>query len=115
MIQRKVIVWSVIVALGGFIFGFDTVVISGGEQDIQKYWQLGTFAHGLTTSIAIIGTMLGALFGSIPADRIGRKKSLIIIAVMFLVSAVGTALVTNWYLFLSLRFLGGLGVGASSV
>ena len=79
MIQRKVIIWSIIVALGGFIFGFDTVVISGGEQEIQHYWNLGSFAHGLTTSIAIIGTMLGALFGSIPADKIGRKKSLIFI------------------------------------
>lgn len=115
MVQRKVIAWSVIIALGGFIFGFDTVVISGGEQDIQKYWQLGTSAHGLTTSIAIIGTMLGALFGGIPADKIGRKKLLIIIALMFLVSAIGTALVTNWYLFLSFRFIGGVGVGASSV
>src|ERR1700753_4237967 len=115
MIQRKVIIWSIIVALGGFIFGFDTVVISGGEQEIQHYWNLGSFAHGLTTSIAIIGTLLAALFGSIPADKIGRKKSLIFIGFMFLISAIGTAVVTNWYLFLLLRFIGGVGVGASSV
>lgn len=115
MIQRKVIVWSVIVALGGFIFGFDTVVISGGEQAIQKYWQLGSLAHGLTTSIAIIGTMFGALFGRIPADKRGRKPTLIIIALMFIISAIGTALTTNWYLFMFFRFAGGLGVGASSV
>jgi sugar porter (SP) family MFS transporter len=113
--QSKVILWSIIVAIGGFIFGFDTVVISGGEQAIQQYWHLGDLAHGLTTSIAIIGTVFGALFGRIPADSIGRKKSLIIIAVMFLVSALGTAFVTNWYLFMVLRFLGGMGVGASSV
>ncbi|HZY35538.1 MAG TPA: sugar porter family MFS transporter [Mucilaginibacter sp.] len=115
MIQRKVLIWSVIVAIGGFIFGFDTVVISGGEQAIQKYWQLGSLAHGLTTSIAIVGTIFGALFGSIPADKIGRKKSLLIIAFLFLFSALGTAVVTNWYLFMMLRFIGGLGVGASSV
>jgi len=115
MIQRKVLIWSVIVAIGGFIFGFDTVVISGGEQAIQKYWELGSFAHGLTTSIAIVGTIFGALFGRIPADKIGRKKSLLIIAALFLLSALGTALVTNWYLFMVLRFIGGLGVGASSV
>jgi SP family arabinose:H+ symporter-like MFS transporter len=115
MIQRKVIIWSIIVAIGGFIFGFDTVVISGGEQAIQKYWQLGDLAHGLTTSIAIVGTIFGALFGRIPADSIGRKKSLLIIAVLFLVSALGTAFVTNWYLFMVLRFIGGMGVGASSV
>jgi SP family arabinose:H+ symporter-like MFS transporter len=115
MIQRKVLTWSIIVAIGGFIFGFDTVVISGGEQAIQKYWQLGSLAHGLTTSIAIVGTIFGALFGSIPADKIGRKKSLLIIACLFLFSALGTAVVTNWYLFMVLRFIGGLGVGASSV
>jgi SP family arabinose:H+ symporter-like MFS transporter len=115
MITRKVILWSVIVAIGGFIFGFDTVVISGGEQAIQKYWELGSLAHGLTTSIAIVGTIFGALFGRIPADRIGRKKSLLIIAALFLFSSFGTAVATNWYLFMVLRFIGGIGVGASSV
>lgn len=74
MIQRKVILWSVIVALGGFIFGFDTVVISGAEQAIQKYWQLSSLVHGLTVAMAIIGTVFGALFGRIPADSIGRKN-----------------------------------------
>jgi len=115
MIQRKVIVWSVIVAMGGFIFGFDTVVISGAEQAIQKYWALSSLVHGLTVAMAIIGTVFGALFGRIPADAIGRKKSLIIIAVLFLFTSIGTSLVTNWYLFMGLRFIGGLGVGASSV
>ncbi len=115
MIQRKVLLWSVIVAMGGFIFGFDTVVISGAEQAIQKYWNLSDLVHGLTVAMAIIGTIFGALFGRIPADAIGRKKSLVIIAVLFLVASIGTALVTNWYLFMVLRFAGGLGVGASSV
>jgi len=115
MIQRKVILWSVIVAIGGFIFGFDTVVISGAEQAIQKYWGLGSLAHGLTTSIAIVGTVFGAFFGRIPADSLGRKKSLLIIALIFLFSSIVTSVVTNWYLFMVFRFIGGIGVGASSI
>jgi SP family arabinose:H+ symporter-like MFS transporter len=115
MIQRKVIIWSVIVAIGGFIFGFDTVVISGAEQAIQKYWSLGSLAHGLTISIAIVGTVFGAFFGRIPADALGRKKSLVIIALVFLFSSLVTSLVTNWYLFMVFRFIGGIGVGASSI
>jgi SP family arabinose:H+ symporter-like MFS transporter len=115
MIQRKVIIWSVIVAIGGFIFGFDTVVISGAEQAIQAYWKLGSLAHGLTTSIAIVGTVFGAFFGRIPADALGRKKSLLLIACIFLFSSLVTSLVTNWYLFMIFRFIGGIGVGASSI
>lgn len=115
MIQRKVILWSVIVALGGFLFGFDTAVISGAEQAIQKYWNLSDLQHGFTISIALIGTVIGAFLGRIPADALGRKKALVIIALIFLFSSLGTALATNWYLFIVLRFIGGLGVGASSV
>jgi sugar porter (SP) family MFS transporter len=107
--------WSVIMALGGFLFGFDTAVISGAEKAIQVYWSLGPKLHGLTISIAIIGTVFGALFGRIPADALGRKKTLVIIAFIFLFASLGTALATNWYLFMVLRFIGGLGVGASSV
>jgi len=115
MIQRKVIAWSIITALGGFLFGFDTAVISGAEQAIQKYWSLTDLQHGFTISIALIGTVTGALFGRIPADSLGRKKSLIIIAFIFLFASLGTAVATNWYVFVVLRFLGGLGVGVSSV
>jgi sugar porter (SP) family MFS transporter len=115
MIQRKVILWSVIVAMGGFLFGFDTAVISGAEKAIQMYWGLGALAHGLTISIALIGTVIGAFLGRIPADSLGRKKALLIIAFIFLFSSLGTSLATNWYLFMVLRFIGGLGVGASSV
>jgi SP family arabinose:H+ symporter-like MFS transporter len=115
MIQRKVIVWSIIMALGGFLFGFDTAVISGAEKAIQVYWNLDPTLHGLTISIAIIGTVFGALFGRIPADGLGRKKTLVIIAFIFLFSSLGSALATNWYLFMALRFIGGLGIGASSV
>ena len=115
MIQRKVIAWSIITALGGFLFGFDTAVISGAEQAIQKYWNLTDLQHGFTISIALIGTVTGALFGRIPADSLGRKKSLIIIAFIFLFASLGTAVATNWYVFVTLRFIGGLGVGVSSV
>jgi sugar porter (SP) family MFS transporter len=115
MIQRKVIGWSIITALGGFLFGFDTAVISGAEQAIQKYWDLSDLQHGFTISIALIGTVTGALFGRIPADSLGRKKSLVIIAFIFLFASLGTAVATNWYMFVVLRFIGGLGVGVSSV
>ena len=98
--------------LGGFLFGFDTAVISGAEQAIQKYWALSDLEHGFTISIALIGTVTGAFLGRIPADSLGRKRSLIIIALIFLFSSLGTAVATNWYLFVILRFIGGLGVGA---
>jgi sugar porter (SP) family MFS transporter len=115
MKHQRILFWSITVALGGFLFGFDTAVISGAEQDIQKIWGLNSFQHGLTVSIALIGTVFGALFGGIPSDRIGRKKTLFWIAVLYLVSALGSALSTNWFLFMVFRFVGGLGVGASSV
>jgi MFS transporter, SP family, arabinose:H+ symporter len=115
MKNNRVIVWSVTVALGGFLFGFDTAVISGAEQDIQRVWSLDSLQHGLTVSIALIGTVIGALFGGIPSDLLGRKKTLFWIAVLYLISAVGSALAFDWTTFMIFRFLGGLGVGASSV
>lgn len=111
----NVFVWSLVIALGGFLFGFDTAVISGAEQSIQQFWSLTTLQHGLTISIALIGTVVGALLGAIPSDRLGRKKTLYLIAFLYLSSSLGTALAGNWYIFLLFRFLGGLGVGASSV
>ncbi|WP_225000225.1 sugar porter family MFS transporter [Cesiribacter sp. SM1] len=115
MRNRRILFWSITVALGGFLFGFDTAVISGAEQSIEKVWQLNVFEHGLTVSIALIGTVIGALFGGIPSDAFGRKNTLFWIGVLYLVSAVGSALATDWYSFLFFRFIGGLGVGASSV
>ena len=115
MNKRKVILWSVTVAIGGFLFGFDTAVISGAEEAIQQYWNLTAFEHGFTISVALIGTIIGALTGSIPSDKLGRKKTLILIACAYLIASFGSALSTNWYLFLLFRFLGGIGVGASSV
>ena len=115
MIQRKVLFWSIVTALGGFLFGFDTAVISGAEKAIQQLWRLSAFEHGFTISIALIGTVLGAIFGGIPSDRLGRRQTLRWIAVLYLVSAVGAALAPAWIPFMIFRFLGGLGVGASSV
>lgn len=115
MQKNKVFVWSLVVALGGFLFGFDTAVISGAEKAIQTYWSLNVFEHGLTVSIALIGTVLGALLGAIPSDKLGRKKTLFIIALLYLFSAIGTAFATNWIVFLIFRLLGGIGVGISSV
>lgn len=113
--KKEILFWSIVVALGGFLFGFDTAVISGAEKSIQSYWQLSSFQHGLTMSVALFGTVIGAAMGSLPSDRLGRRKTLIIIAVLFLVSSVITSLATSWPLFLLFRFIGGLGVGASSV
>src|SRR3982751_5237287 len=99
MNKRKVLLWSVVVALGGFLFGFDTAVISGAEQSIQQYWSLDLFRHWLTISIALIGTIAGALTWSIPSDSMGRRTTLFIIAIIYLLASLGTAFATNWYLF----------------
>lgn len=115
MLPRNVLFWSIVTALGGFLFGFDTAVISGAEKAIQQLWNLSAFEHGFTISIALIGTVLGAIFGGIPSDKLGRRQTLRGIAALYLVSAVGTALAPGWGLFMVCRFLGGLGVGASSV
>lgn len=116
--QRKnitVICWSVIVALGGFLFGFDTAVISGVEKSIQSLFNLSPFWHGFTISSALIGTLVGALFGGWPAERYGRKPALFIIALLFALSAIGSAVVNSLPAFIMYRFIGGIAVGASSV
>ena len=115
MNHRKVLFWSVTVALGGFLFGFDTAVISGAEQAIQKRWGLGDAMIGQMVAMALYGTIAGALLGGIPADRFGRKTTLFWIAVLYFVSAVGSALAPEIYSLMFFRFIGGLGVGASSV
>ena len=107
---------SVVAAMAGFLFGFDTAVISGADKPIQFLWNTSPLFHGtFIMSMALWGTVIGALAGGIPCDRYGRKKTLIAIGVLYLVSALGSALATDPYMFSFFRFIGGLGVGASSV
>ncbi len=113
--KQRIFLWSITAALGGFLFGFDTAVISGVEQSLQTLWGLSVWEHGLTVSIALIGTVIGSMTGGIPAEQLGRKKTLFWIAILYLLASLGTALAPNWSIFLVFRFLGGLGVGASSV
>jgi sugar porter (SP) family MFS transporter len=115
MKNYSVLAWSLVVALGGFLFGFDTAVISGAEKSIQQFWHLSAFEHGLTISIALIGTVIGSLLGARPSDRFGRKNTLYFVALAYLLSSVGTAMADNWHVFLVFRLMGGLGVGISSV
>jgi len=115
MNSNKVLFWSITVALAGFLFGFDTVVISGAERQLQALWSLPNDMHGFIMSTALWGTVVGAIFGSIPTNKIGRKQTLIWIGVLYFVSAVGSALVSDPYSFGLFRFIGGLGVGASTI
>mgnify|MGYP003674575292 CR=1 FL=1 len=106
---------SLIAALGGFIFGFDTVVISGAEQTIQKLWGLGAGMHGLAMSMALWGTVLGSLVGGWPTDKFGRQKTLVWIGIFYLVSALGSAYAPEAVSFMVARFIGGVGIGISTV
>jgi sugar porter (SP) family MFS transporter len=106
---------SIVAALGGFLFGFDTAVISGVEKSIQELWSLSDFWHGFTVSSALFGTVLGSLMAGQPAEKYGRKKMLQAIGVLYLITSLATALTTSWEIFVVFRFLGGIGVGASSV
>lgn len=107
---------SVVAALAGFLFGFDTIVISGADRPIQLLWETSDLFHGtFIMSMALWGTVIGALFGGIPCDRYGRKKTLFWIGVLYLLSALGSGLAPDPYTFSFSRFIGGLGVGASSV
>ncbi|MEM9346457.1 MAG: sugar porter family MFS transporter [Planctomycetota bacterium] len=111
----KLILWSVTAALSGFLFGFDTVVISGAEKTIQDLWELSPAIHGLAISAALWGTVLGSLIGAWPTDRLGRKKTLLSIGILYLVSAIWSALANDPTSFMIARFIGGLGVGISTV
>lgn len=107
--------WALIAALAGFLFGFDTAVVSGAEQAVQAEWAMSDLVHGLAISSALWGTVLGALLAGWPLDSFGRKRCLIWIGVLYAVSAVGSALAWDPLSFMAFRFMGGLGVGASSV
>ena len=110
-----VLACAVTAALAGFLFGFDTIVISGAEQKIQYLWRLNGVMHGLCTSAALWGTVLGALLGGWPTERFGRRKTLLWIGVLYFVSAVGSGIAPDKYFFMVARFIGGLGVGIATV
>jgi sugar porter (SP) family MFS transporter len=113
--NRNLILWSITVALGGFLFGMDVAVISGAEQVIQKLWGLSKWMHGTAIAMALYGTIVGAVVGSFPANKFGRKKTLLWIGIIFFISSVGAAIANDVYTFMAFRFLGGFAIGASSV
>src|SRR5713226_3625125 len=113
--NARIFFWSLTSALAGFLFGFDTVVISGAEKTIQTLWGLSPGLHGIAMASALYGTVVGSLLGGWPADRFGRKATLLWIGVLYLVGAVGSALATNVVTFIVARFIGGLGIGISTV
>ncbi|MCK0770110.1 sugar porter family MFS transporter [Chromohalobacter canadensis] len=114
--MSPILKWSIFVAMAGFLFGFDTAVISGADRPVQELWGLSDLQHGLfIMSMALWGTVLGAIFGNWPTDRLGRRKTLFAIGVLYFVSAVGSALATDPFWFSFFRLIGGFGVGMSSV
>lgn len=113
--SRTLLVSSIVAALSGFLFGFDTVVISGAEQKIQALWELSDTVHGLAISAALWGTVLGSLIGAWPTDRFGRKPTLIFIGVLYFISAVWSGLATDVFTFFIARFIGGVGVGIATI
>jgi SP family xylose:H+ symportor-like MFS transporter len=116
MHNKKIFSWSISVALAGFLFGFDTVVISGANLPIKELWNTSPSFHGIfIMSMALWGTVIGSIFGSIPCDKIGRKSTLFWIGILFFISAVGSAIAMDPYFFSFFRFIGGVGVGASTV
>ncbi len=104
-----------VAALGGLLFGFDTAVIAGATHALTDAYQLSSVALGLTVSSALWGTILGALFAGIPGDRYGRRDSLRVMAILYVISALGCALAWDWYSLVFFRLIGGLGIGGSSV
>lgn len=113
--QPRILFWSLTSALAGFLFGFDTVVISGAEKTIQALWHLTPVMHGIAMASALYGTVLGSLVGGWPADRLGRRATLLWIGILYFVSAVWSGLATEVYSFILARFIGGIGVGVSTV
>lgn len=114
--NKKILLWSITAALAGFLFGFDVVVISGADKKLQAIWESSDAFHGwVVMGAALWGTVLGAIFGGFPTNKFGRKKTLIAIGVLFAVSAIGSALSNDPWVFAFARFIGGVGVGASTI
>ncbi|WP_026712315.1 sugar porter family MFS transporter [Flavobacterium daejeonense] len=114
--MRKIFIWALVASLAGFLFGFDTVVISGADKKLQSIWNSSDAFHGtVVMGMALWGTVIGAIFGGIPTNKLGRKNTLLWIGILFFFSAIGSALANGPYVFAAFRFVGGLGVGASTI
>lgn len=114
--NNKILLWSITASLAGFLFGYDTVVISGADTKLQELWNSSDAFHGsVVMGMALWGTVIGAIFGGIPTNKLGRKKTLLLIGVLFTASALGSAFANDPITFAVFRFLGGLGIGASTI
>lgn len=114
--KNKILLWSITASLAGFLFGYDTVVISGADKKLQELWNSSDAFHGsVVMGMALWGTVIGAIFGGIPTNKLGRKKTLILIGLLFTASAIGSAFANDPITFAVFRFLGGLGIGASTI
>jgi sugar porter (SP) family MFS transporter len=113
--NARIFFWSLTSALAGFLFGFDTVVISGAEKTIQSLWGLSPGLHGVVMGSALYGTVVGSLLAGWPADKFGRKATLLWIGILYFVGAVGSGLAPNVAAFIVARVIGGLGIGISTV
>lgn len=111
----KLVAWAITASLAGFLFGFDTVVISGAEEEIQGVWNLSAALHGLAMSMALWGTVVGSMIGGSLSDKFGRKKMLVSVGILYMVSALWSAVAMEVYSFMVARFIGGVGVGISTV
>tara|TARA_B100001057_G_scaffold274938_1_gene275169 strand:+ start:99 stop:1439 length:1341 start_codon:yes stop_codon:yes gene_type:complete len=114
--MKQVFYWSLVAAFAGLLFGFDTVVISGADKKLQSLWGSSDAFHGsVVMAMALWGTVAGALFGAFPTQRLGRKNTLLWVGVFYSVSAIGSALANDPFSFAIFRFIGGLGVGVSTI
>ena len=114
--MNRVFYLSIVAALAGFIFGFDTVVISGADKKLQSLWGSSDFYHGaVVMAMALWGTVLGALAGSYPTNKFGRKNTLLFIGILYVLSAIGSALAISSEFFAFSRFIGGIGIGVSTI
>jgi len=114
--MSRVFYLSIVAALAGFIFGFDTVVISGADKKLQSLWGSSDFYHGaVVMAMALWGTVLGALGGSFPTNKFGRKNTLLLIGILYTISALGSAFANSSEFFAFFRFIGGIGIGISTI
>src|SRR5687767_6444568 len=113
--NSRIFLWSLVSALAGFLFGFDTVVISGAEKTIQSLWGLSPGMHGFAMGSALYGMVIGSIFGGLPTDKFGRRATLLWIGVLFFISAAWSGLANDVWSFSLARFIGGLAIGVSTV